>query len=116
MKNLKVLTCGNLATLRDIDLVVIADSMPSLEDLDISFPVNDFGASAGNEILALRPSEKGVTDFGIEVLSSKLKGLRMIDLSGNKFLTDDAFSSFHELRQLGSNYTSRMFVGYSIRD
>ncbi|KAH7861990.1 hypothetical protein Vadar_033461 [Vaccinium darrowii] len=82
MKNLKVLTCGNLATLRDSDLVVIADSMPSLEDLDISFPVNDFGASAGNETLALHSSEKDVTDLGIEVLSSKLKGLRMIDLSG----------------------------------
>ncbi|KAG5545173.1 hypothetical protein RHGRI_017601 [Rhododendron griersonianum] len=74
MKNLRVLMCSCLLTLRDVDLVVIADSMPCLEDLDISEPINRF--------------EAAVTDSGIEVLSSKLKGLRKIDVSGNHYITD----------------------------
>ncbi|XP_058217493.1 EIN3-binding F-box protein 2-like [Rhododendron vialii] len=87
MKNLKVLMCSQLRTLRDLELVVIADSMPCLEDLDISYPVNDFGWEA-DEFEARSPGEVGVTDTGIEVLSSKLKSLRKIDVSGNEFLTD----------------------------
>ncbi|KAG5545038.1 hypothetical protein RHGRI_017490 [Rhododendron griersonianum] len=38
MKNLKVLMCSELRTLRDLELLAIADSMPCLEDLDISYP------------------------------------------------------------------------------
>ncbi|KAG5545039.1 hypothetical protein RHGRI_017491 [Rhododendron griersonianum] len=38
MKNLKVLMCSQLRTLRDLELLAIADSMPCLEDLDISYP------------------------------------------------------------------------------
>ncbi|KAF7112288.1 hypothetical protein RHSIM_RhsimUnG0244000 [Rhododendron simsii] len=72
MKNMKVLWCFTLLTLRDHDLDVIADSMPCLEDLDISYPLDE-----GN-----------VTDRGIEVVSCKLKGLRRIDISGNEKLTD----------------------------
>ncbi|KAG5545175.1 hypothetical protein RHGRI_017603 [Rhododendron griersonianum] len=72
MKNVKVLRCFRLRTLRDHDLDVIADSMPCLEDLDISYPLDE-----GN-----------VTDRGIELMSCKLKGLRRIDISGNENLTD----------------------------
>ncbi|KAG5545168.1 hypothetical protein RHGRI_017596 [Rhododendron griersonianum] len=72
MKNLGVLKLKWLL-ITDIELVVIADSMPCLEDLDISNPV------AGQDDL---------TDSGIEVLSSKLKGLRKINISGNNFITD----------------------------
>ncbi|KAI8551354.1 hypothetical protein RHMOL_Rhmol06G0179500 [Rhododendron molle] len=87
MKNLKFLTCSELRTLRDLELFAIADSMPCLEDLDISYPVNDFGWDS-DEFEARSPGEMGVTDTGIEVLSSKLKRLRKIDVSGNEFLTD----------------------------
>ncbi|XP_058219570.1 uncharacterized protein LOC131330084 isoform X2 [Rhododendron vialii] len=58
MKNLKALNFSHLRTLGDVHLEVIADSMPCLKDLDISFPLH--GGSA--------------TDRGIEVLSSKVKG------------------------------------------
>lgn len=86
MKNLRVLNCSRLSTMCDADLIVIADSMPCLEDLDISYPDNF------SFILRLDPDdvpgEVGVTDRGIEMLSSKLKGLRKINISGNLFLTD----------------------------
>ncbi|KAG5545172.1 hypothetical protein RHGRI_017600 [Rhododendron griersonianum] len=72
MKNVKVLRCFTLRTLRDHDLDVIADSMPCLEVLDISYPQD----------------EVNVTDRGIEVVSMKLKVLRKICISGNKSLTD----------------------------
>ncbi|KAF7140861.1 hypothetical protein RHSIM_Rhsim06G0127500 [Rhododendron simsii] len=62
MKNLKVLMCSELHTLRDLELA--------------------------DEFEARSPGEVGVTDTGIEVLSSKLKSLRKIDVSGNEFLTD----------------------------
>ncbi|XP_058217516.1 F-box/LRR-repeat protein 4-like [Rhododendron vialii] len=92
MKNLRVLMCSCLLTLRDMDLVVIADSMPCLEDLDISEPINRF--------------EAAVTDSGIEVLSSKLKGLRKIDVSGNHYITDKS------LLALSTNcvYLAEIFV------
>ncbi|KAE9457708.1 hypothetical protein C3L33_10381, partial [Rhododendron williamsianum] len=92
MKNLRVLMCSCLLTLRDVDLVVIADSMPCLEDLDISEPINRF--------------EAAVTDSGIEVLSSKLKGLRKIDVSGNHYITDKS------LLALSTNcvYLAEIFV------
>ncbi|KAI8551501.1 hypothetical protein RHMOL_Rhmol06G0191600 [Rhododendron molle] len=92
MKNLRVLVCSCLLTLRDMDLVVIADSMPCLEDLDISEPINRFDAA--------------VTDSGIKVLSSKLKGLRKIDVSGNHYITDKS------LLALSTNcvYLAEIFV------
>ncbi|KAG5545179.1 hypothetical protein RHGRI_017607 [Rhododendron griersonianum] len=86
MKNIKVLICWNLRTLRDIELVVIADSMPCLEDLDISYPSNDFGSVP--ELQGRSLGEVGVTDSGIEEVSLKLKSLRKINVSANEFLTD----------------------------
>lgn len=82
MKNLKVLTCSRLATLRDIDLFVIADAMPFLEeeDLKICYPENDLGSDTEIEEGDRIPGQAGVTDRGIEVLSLKVKGLRKIDV------------------------------------
>lgn len=91
MKNLKVLTCSHLATLRDIDLFVIADKMPFLFDLKICYPENDLGSDLDTEEGDRIPGQVGVTDRGIEVLSLKVKGLRKIDVSGNNFLTDMSF-------------------------
>ncbi|KAF7112296.1 hypothetical protein RHSIM_RhsimUnG0244100 [Rhododendron simsii] len=72
--------------------VIDSDSMPCLEDLDISEPINRF--------------EAAVTDSGIEVLSSKLKGLRKIDVSGNHYITDKS------LLALSTNcvYLAEIFV------
>ncbi|KAA8541965.1 hypothetical protein F0562_023117 [Nyssa sinensis] len=86
MKNLKVLNCADLMVFRDIELVVLANSMPWLEELDISHPRNYFDLSS-----ALHPmtsSEMSVTDSGIQVLSCKLTNLRKINISGNHFITD----------------------------
>ncbi|KAH7861241.1 hypothetical protein Vadar_023657 [Vaccinium darrowii] len=86
IQSLRALRCSRLGILRDIELFVIADSMPYLEELDISYPKNDFGSDPVSQDRS--PGEVGVTDSGIEVLSSKLKGLEEINISGNKFLTD----------------------------
>ncbi|KAL6953571.1 hypothetical protein U1Q18_044062 [Sarracenia purpurea var. burkii] len=41
MKSLRVLKCSKLGVFRDIELVAIAESMPWLEELDISYPGMD---------------------------------------------------------------------------
>ncbi|KAH7840105.1 hypothetical protein Vadar_012709 [Vaccinium darrowii] len=109
MKNLKVLICSGANKLRDFELVVIADSMPCLEDLDVSFPVNDFGSDP--DLHARSPGEVGVTDSGIEVVSSKLKGLRKIDISGNEFL---AYKSLVALSMNCIYLTDIVFLNCSV--
>lgn len=86
LKNLKVLKCANLYNLCDSDLMAVVDSLPLLEEIDISYPINDLDSFS--EFCALTTSEFAVTDCGIEVLSSKLKNLRKANISGNHFLTD----------------------------
>ncbi|KAF7140279.1 hypothetical protein RHSIM_Rhsim06G0127600 [Rhododendron simsii] len=88
MKNIRVLICLALRTLRDIELVVIADSMPCLEDLDISFPENDFGSDP--ELQGRTLGEVGVTDSGIEsliALSTNCVYLKEISVLGCHLLT-----------------------------
>ncbi|XP_059640755.1 F-box/LRR-repeat protein 4 [Cornus florida] len=86
MKGLKFLNCSNLSLLRDVELRVIAYSLPCLEELDISYPVNDFDFNL--ELRPHDPSEIHVTDSGFEVLSRKLSNLRKINISGNYFITN----------------------------
>ncbi|KAK9282236.1 hypothetical protein L1049_005150 [Liquidambar formosana] len=88
MNNLKTLVCRNIRYLEDSDLAAIATSLPWLEELDISYSMDydDFNhfedfAHSNNMYLEL------ITDAGIEVLASKLKGLRRINISGN-YLSD----------------------------
>ncbi|KAL5985487.1 hypothetical protein ACLOJK_027471 [Asimina triloba] len=78
---LRILSCRNLEFLRDRDLTAIADSFPSLEVLDIAYPRHD--VAPGRDL-----SPTAVTDAGIAELSSKLRNLRSIDVSGNSFLSD----------------------------
>ncbi|KAF8019442.1 hypothetical protein BT93_G0202 [Corymbia citriodora subsp. variegata] len=74
---LRVLVLSNVG-LRggNADLVSIAESFPSLEELDISCPRRDRSAR--------------VTDDGISALSGTLKRLSRIDVSGNRFLSDQS--------------------------
>ncbi|KAL6996678.1 hypothetical protein U1Q18_006807 [Sarracenia purpurea var. burkii] len=89
MKSLRVLKCSYLRVFRDIELVAIAESMPWLEELDISHPEMDLDRD-GYPVYQrpLSPGDVGLTDEGIKVLSSKLGVLRKINISGNHFLTD----------------------------
>ncbi|KAG5545043.1 hypothetical protein RHGRI_017494 [Rhododendron griersonianum] len=121
MKNIRVLICLALRTLRDIELVVIADSMPCLEDLDISFPENDFGSDP--ELQGRSLGEVGVTDSGIEVVSSKLKCLQKIFMSGNEFLTDKSLIALStncvhlkEISVLGCHLLTLFGIGFVLRN
>lgn len=88
-KNLKVLRCANLQILRDSDLLVIGNSLPGLEELDISYPTNNYDPDFGRYTDILPPSCEGnVTDSGIEALWSNLRNLRKLAISGNEFVTD----------------------------
>ncbi|KAG5008788.1 hypothetical protein AAZX31_07G024800 [Glycine max] len=76
MKNLRVLICSNIGSLRDSHLVVIAYCFPFLEELDISFPL-----------------DSQASDFGVLRLSSMLENLRKINISGNYLITDKSLFS-----------------------
>lgn len=76
MKNLRVLICSNIGSLRDSHLVIIAYCFPLLEKLDISFPLNS-----------------QASDFGVLRLSSMLEHLRKINISGNHLITDKSLFS-----------------------
>ncbi|KAK9100418.1 hypothetical protein Scep_023848 [Stephania cephalantha] len=85
--SLRVLICSRVWVLRDSDLGVIADCFPNLERLDISYPENDLG-SPQERRLDSRVSPRIVSDNGVEVLASKLRSLRRINISGNQFISD----------------------------
>ncbi|KAG5537460.1 hypothetical protein RHGRI_024778 [Rhododendron griersonianum] len=87
MNNLKILRCSEFDSLRDIDLVPIADAFPRLEELDIQRNRNMFGPQ---KVLYPKLSDQFVTDAGIEAMSRNLRGrgLRSIDISGNYFCSD----------------------------
>lgn len=83
MMNIKRFKCANLCCLRDSDLLAIATSMlPFLEELDISYPKNN------NFDSSRKLGEFTVTDTGIEALWSGLRNLRVLNISGNHFITD----------------------------
>lgn len=79
MSNLKVSRCTRFISLRDPDLVYIADALPRLEELDIRYPQNKFKPS---EVRYPKLSNHMVTDAGIEAISLKRPGLRKINISG----------------------------------
>ncbi|KAK9670067.1 hypothetical protein RND81_13G174600 [Saponaria officinalis] len=98
MKNLKILCCSH-SSLTDADLVRISNLFPQLDELDIS--KSSFPRIIDGKITA-------VTDDGVEFLSSKLKKLRRIDLSGNRCISDKSLVS------LSSNcpLLQKIAVGY----
>ncbi|KAJ4958045.1 hypothetical protein NE237_025156 [Protea cynaroides] len=97
VKTLRILICSGLCFLQDGDLVAIADSFSSLEELDISHPQQDFGSLAELDYAddcAVSGSFPGtVSDAGIALLSSKLQRLRKINISGNHFVSDRSLLS-----------------------
>ncbi|XP_042510379.1 SCF E3 ubiquitin ligase complex F-box protein pof2-like [Macadamia integrifolia] len=97
VKTLRVLICSRLCFLQDSDLVAIADSFPSLEELDISNPEQDFGSFSELDYAddyAVSGSFPGsISDSGIANLSSKLQRLCRINVSGNHFISDRSLFS-----------------------
>ncbi|KAM7471648.1 hypothetical protein LguiA_009831 [Lonicera macranthoides] len=87
-KNLKVLRCANLQILRDSDLLVIGNSLPGLEELDISYPTNNYDPDFRYTNILPTSCEGNVTDCGIEALWTNLRNLRKLAISGNEFITD----------------------------
>ncbi|KAH7866025.1 hypothetical protein Vadar_014414 [Vaccinium darrowii] len=85
MRNLKRLICYDIKSLADVHIVTIADELQWLEELGIIFRNN--GSNACPKRYP-QLSDLVVTDAGIEVISSKLLGLRKIDLTGNHRCSD----------------------------
>ncbi|KAK9670071.1 hypothetical protein RND81_13G174800 [Saponaria officinalis] len=83
MKNLKILCCSR-SCLTDTDLVRISNLFPQLEELDIS--ESSFPRIIDGKMIA-------VTDEGVEFMSSNLKRLRRIDISGNQCISDKSLIS-----------------------
>lgn len=91
MKSLKSLKCYNFGRLCDGDLIEISNSLPWLEELDISYPtVEETGESEGH-----------ITDAGIEAMSKKLRELRKIDVSAHLPLKKLALSHCQNFTLLG---------------
>ncbi|KAF8365026.1 hypothetical protein HHK36_032973 [Tetracentron sinense] len=90
MKSLRILICSRLSFLQNSDLIVIADSFPLLEEVDFSYPEQDYGSlSELDSINGFTNSGPfRVTDAGIAVLSLKLRGLIKVNLSENHFISD----------------------------
>ncbi|KAK4269449.1 hypothetical protein QN277_022604 [Acacia crassicarpa] len=87
--NLRVLICSGISNLQDSDLVIIADSFPLLEELDIGFP-------------ECHPKFT-VSDSGLTALTTRLKNLRRFRI-GNCFITNvslhSLFANCEFLREL----------------
>eukprot|EP01018_Ginkgo_biloba_P039699 Gb_06464 [translate_table: standard] len=93
-RNLRSLNCSRFHFFQDGDLCAIAEAFPYLEELDICYPhlgfrppqifATDFDAS-------LYPG--AITDAGIEALVAKLHNLKVVNISGNYFLSDNALAA-----------------------
>ncbi|XP_028795319.1 F-box/LRR-repeat protein 3-like [Neltuma alba] len=104
--NIRVLICSNIRDLQDSDLVVIADSFPLLEELDISFPEFD--------------NKFAVSDSGFTAMTMRLKNLRRVEI-GNFFITDvslhSLFANCEFLREValeGCSFLSQVGVASAI--
>ncbi|KAJ8755386.1 hypothetical protein K2173_019184 [Erythroxylum novogranatense] len=87
VRNLKRLNCSKMGSLRDSDLSEIGSLFPMLEELDIGFPMYNSRFNPTGS-LSFERFAGVVTDEGMLDLSSKIKKLRKIDVSGNHFITD----------------------------
>uniref|UniRef100_A0A1J3IX32 F-box/LRR-repeat protein 2 n=1 Tax=Noccaea caerulescens TaxID=107243 RepID=A0A1J3IX32_NOCCA len=81
MSNVKELNCSRASDLQESDLVSIGVCFPSLQELDISYPDSH---------------QSSVFDSGIISLSSNLKGLLKINVSGNNLITDKSLLSLSQ--------------------
>ncbi|KAK7255362.1 hypothetical protein RIF29_28771 [Crotalaria pallida] len=89
MNTLKSLTCSNMGSLTNADLLLIADCFPLLEELDISFPT-DLDKIFIIDCKNLDNITGPVSDFGIKALSLALPKLRKVNLSGNYFINNSS--------------------------
>ncbi|XVF03940.1 hypothetical protein REPUB_Repub05bG0036800 [Reevesia pubescens] len=96
MKNLKALYCTAIQRLHDDDLVVIANSFPNLEELDLGYYRLWFSGKRASAKNISDPSTFP-TDYGVESLASKLKLLKKIKFSGIYDLTDRSVVAFDSL-------------------
>ncbi|KHN01288.1 F-box/LRR-repeat protein 20 [Glycine soja] len=78
---LKSLTCSHMGSLRNSDLILIAQCFPFLEHLDLSFPEDTDNSTFP------------VSDVGVKALSLALPMLLSVDLSGNFFINDASILS-----------------------
>ncbi|CAK8574586.1 unnamed protein product [Lathyrus sativus] len=76
IKTLTSLICSHVASIFKSDLIIIADSFPFLEELDLSF----------HQII-------DIVGFGINSLSLALPKLRRVNLSGSSYINE--ISVFH---------------------
>jgi len=88
-KNLRSLNCSKFHFLEDEDLSAIGEAFPYLEELDISCP--DLGFRPPQFLstafdASLYPGT--ITDVGIEALAAHLHNLKVINVSGNYFVSD----------------------------
>ncbi|KAJ7975077.1 F-box/LRR-repeat protein [Quillaja saponaria] len=97
--SLKVLICCEMGNLHDMDLMVIANSMPGLEELDISKPVNKNCGGDDENCPLLRVVMMSHTDLGTEgaigmelVQNENVKFLGLSNL-GN-FIDDESLDLF----------------------
>lgn len=88
-KNLRSLNCSKFHFLEDKDLCAIGEAFPYLEELDISGPEIGFRPPQflfTDLDLSLYPGI--ITDVGIEALATQLHNLKVINISGNYFVSD----------------------------
>ncbi|VVA95874.1 unnamed protein product [Arabis nemorensis] len=82
LSHVKELNCSRVCGLSDSDLVSIGMCFPFLQELDISYPKSSCSSL--------------VSDSGIISLSSSLKGLLKINISGNNLVTDKSLVSISQ--------------------
>ncbi|CAN6459774.1 unnamed protein product [Victoria cruziana] len=87
---LKTLVCSRVKALSDRVLLVIADSFPNLEELDVSYPVEEPAADPPSEGFG---SLSNVSDEGVDFVCRKLSSLLSLDLSGNYCISDRSLLS-----------------------
>ncbi|KAK1288120.1 hypothetical protein QJS10_CPB19g00629 [Acorus calamus] len=84
-KTLKVLNCSKIQSLSDWDLIMISESFPALEELDISKEIDHEGFGDHCNYPGL------ISDDGIRALVLNLAPcLQKINVSGNHMITDES--------------------------
>ncbi|XP_021906354.1 F-box/LRR-repeat protein 20 [Carica papaya] len=116
MKNLRELNCSITSSLKDSDLIVIGNSFPSLEEIDISYPESGHSFYFRNMYLHSTSVSSFVTDSGILALSKKLRGLRKINLSVDGIGIPTSESWFEESFQFARGLRELDLSNSSISD
>ncbi|KAI9089560.1 hypothetical protein K1719_029165 [Acacia pycnantha] len=125
--NLRVLICSGIGDLQDSDLVIIADSFPLLEELDIGFPechpkftVSDSGFTALTTRLKnlrrVRIDCSFISQVGIASAILKRPHLISISLSNVKGIRLPIISNFIDSLRILKSLTVFEFLNVSVSD